>query len=96
MLSCCLLLSCCDNFWLPSKLEDSEKARLLLEESNRGASHPNIAELEVKLKKKETELKRIKAAEKARVSLSVNDIVPKELEHKIIVLRSSYSLRFAC
>ena len=75
MLSCCLLLTHCDNFWLllnPSKLEDSEKARLQLEETDRGASHPNMAELEANLKKKKTELKRIKAAEKARVSLPVN------------------------
>jgi hypothetical protein len=39
-----------------------------LEETNRGE---NIAELETNLKKKETELKRIKAAEKTRVSLPI-------------------------
>ena len=38
-----------------------------MEETDRGASH-HMAELEANLKKKETELKRIKAAEKARVS----------------------------
>ena len=54
-----------------SKLEDSEKARSQLEETDRGASHPNVAELEANLKKKEKELKRIKAAEKARVRLKI-------------------------
>jgi hypothetical protein len=63
------LLTHCDNCFLtPSKLEDSENARLQLEETDRGE---NIAELETNLKKKETELKRIKAAEKARVSLPI-------------------------
>lgn len=65
----CLLLTHHDNYWPllnSSKLEDSEKARLQLEEIDRGN---NVAELEANLKKKEAELKRIKAAEKARVSL---------------------------
>ena len=59
----CLLFTHCGNYEC-FQLEDSEQARLQLEETDRGT---NVAELEASLKKKETELKRIKAAEKARV-----------------------------
>ena len=56
---------------MPFKLEDSEKARSHLqqtmEEADISVSHPNTAELEASLKKKEKELKRLRAAEKAKV-----------------------------